>query len=239
MKKSILFVAALALTFAACTPSYDVEDKTVATFEEAAISPAAPDTVMHLAKTGTFESGNFVFTQEVADYGAAGVYYFGNIVSNKTDKTYAYYADSDKSAAGGAHGGKNYVVWTYSYTGEDGIKLKTPAVVQGLYICNTTWVVDAIKNGDGMSSDGGKPFGKDDKFIVYAKGYRNGVESSKFVGFVLAEGDFVVDTWTYFPLHELGEIDELRFTLSSTKTNDYGMTTPAYFCIDNLGAEKY
>ena len=30
MKKSILFVAALAMTFAACQSNYDVEDKTVA-----------------------------------------------------------------------------------------------------------------------------------------------------------------------------------------------------------------
>ena len=238
MKKSFLFVAALALTFAACTPSYDVQDETVATFEEAACTPAAPDTVLHLAKTGTFESGNFIFTQEVADYGEYGVYYFGNIVSNKTDKTYAYYADSDKSAAGGAHGGKNYVVWTASYEGFDGIKLKKPAVVPGMYICNTTWVVDAVKKGDGMSSDGGKPFGKDDRFIVYAQGYRNGAETGKRVGFVLAEADFVVDTWTYFPLDQMGEVDEIRFALSSTKKNDYGMTTPAYFCFDNLGASK-
>ena len=46
MKKSILFVAALAMTFAACQSNYDVEDKTVATFEEAAISPAAPQSYL-------------------------------------------------------------------------------------------------------------------------------------------------------------------------------------------------
>ena len=32
MNKSILVVAALAMTFAACQSNYDVEDKTVATF---------------------------------------------------------------------------------------------------------------------------------------------------------------------------------------------------------------
>ena len=239
MKKSFLFVAALALTFAACTPSYDVQDETVATFEEAACSPAAPDSVFHLTKTGTFESGNFIFTQEVADYGEYGVYYFGNIVSNKTGKTYDYYADSDKSAAGGAYEGKNFVVWTGSYTGNDGIKLKTPAVVPGMYICNTPWVVDAVNNGDGMSSDGGKPFGKGDSFILWVTGYRNGTALSPEVAFVLArDGEFVLTEWDYFPLEKLGEVDELRFRLTSTKTNAGGMTTPAYVCIDNLGAKK-
>ena len=235
MKKSFLFVAALALTFAACDPG-DVEDKFIATFEEAACSPADSDTVLHLAQTGTFESGNFVFTQEVADYGEYGVYYFGNIVSNKKGKTYDYYADSDKSAAGGAYKGKNFVVWTASYNGKDVVKLKTPAVVPGMYICNTPWVVDAIKNGDGMSSDGGKPFGKDDQFILVVTGYRNGVESKERLGYTLAEGDNVVTEWAYFSLALLGEVDELHFSLTSTKTNESGMTTPAYFCIDNLGA---
>ena len=238
MKKSFLFVAALAMTFVACTKEGEVEDKFIATFEEAACTPAATDTVLHLAKTGTFESGNFVFTQEVADYGDAGVYYFGNIVSNKTGKTYNYYADSDKSAAGGAYAGKNFVVWTASYAGADGIKLKQAAVVPGLYVCNTPWVVKAIKEGDGMSSDGGKPFGPDDKFILLVRGYRNGTASSRDVGFVLAQGDRVVTEWTYFPLDQLGEVDELHFSLSSTKTNDYGMTTPAYFCFDNLGGKE-
>lgn len=238
MKKSILFVAALAMTFVACTKEGEVEDKFVATFEEAACTPPATDTVLHLNATGTFTSGNFVFTQEVADYGEYGVYYFGNIVSNKKGKTYDYYADSDKSAAGGAYAGKNFVVWTASYMGADGIKLKTPAVVPGMYVCNTPWVVKAVKEGDGMSSDGGKPFGPDDKFMLIVKGYKNGVESDKMVGFVLAQGDKVVTDWTYFPMHELGEVDELRFVLNSTKTNASGMTTPAYFCFDNLGGKE-
>ena len=105
MKKSILFVAALALTFAACQPNYDVEDKTVATFEEAAITPAQTESVYHLGQTGTFTSGNFVFTQEVS-VSEWGTYYFGNVVSNKTGNTYKDDMDGDKSVKGGARNGR-------------------------------------------------------------------------------------------------------------------------------------
>ena len=236
MKKSFLFMAALALTFAACTPNYDVEDKTVATVEEAAISPAAPEAVMHLNATGTFESGNFVFTQEVADYGEYGVYYFGNIVSNKTGKTYDAYADSDKSAAGGAHGGKNFVVWTASYTGVDGVALKTASKVPGFFVCNTPWVVDAIKNGDGMSSVAGG-FTEEDYFLLTITGSLEG-KATGSVEFYLAKGQNIVENWTYVDLSTLGKVDAINFALSSTKSNDYGMTTPAYFAFDDLGGKK-
>lgn len=236
MKKSILFVAVLALTFAACTPSYDVEDKFVASFEEAAITPAAVDTVYHLQATGTFESGNFIFDQEVADYGDYGVYYFGNVVSNKQGNTYDYYADSDKSAVGGAKGGKNFLVWTNSYEGKDKIALKEAAVVPGMYVCNTAWVADAIKNGDNMSTvEGG--FTEDDYLLLTITGTLNAVPTGT-IEFYLAKGQNAVNQWTYVDLSPLGKIDHMGFALTSTKTNAYGMTTPTYFCIDNLGAKK-
>ena len=68
MKKSILFVAALAMTFAACQPNYDVEDKTVATFEEAAISPAKAESYLAFSAdtTAFLQSGIYSVQQTVA-----------------------------------------------------------------------------------------------------------------------------------------------------------------------------
>ena len=108
MKKSILFVAALAMTFAACQPNYDVEDKTVATFEEAAISPAAQQSYLAFTTdtTALLASGNYELSQTVA-YG--GTYVTGAVVTNITDTTFKDYTDAYKSIAGGAKGGKNYV----------------------------------------------------------------------------------------------------------------------------------
>ena len=134
MKKSILFVAALAMTFAACQPNYDVEDKTVATFEEAAISPAAQQSYLAFTTdtTALLASGNYELSQTVA-YG--GTYVTGAVVTNITDTTFKDYTDAYKSIAGGAKGGKNYVVWYEDGLSGNAIKLKTPAVVPAICWC--------------------------------------------------------------------------------------------------------
>ena len=46
-----------------------------------------------------------------------------------------------------------------------------------------------------------------------------------------------MDKWTYVDLTELGQVDALSFTMSGSRTGQYGLNTPSYFCIDNLGAE--
>ncbi|MBR1878485.1 MAG: DUF4465 domain-containing protein [Paludibacteraceae bacterium] len=235
-KKSFLFVAALALTFAACNQNEPEKTLAVATFENIEL---AEESVYHLSATGTFESGDFTFQQDVQDYGAEyGVYYFGNIVSNKTSNTYDAYADSDKSAKGGAYEGKNFVVWTGSYAGDDKVTLKEAAVVPGFYVCNTPWVVEAILKGDGMSDDEGAPFGENDFFTLTITGSLKGVAASQNVEVDLAKGTEYIKDWTYVDLTALGQVDEIKFALTSSKKNAYGMTTPAYFAFDNLGAKK-
>ena len=209
-------------------------DLQVADFENIEL---AEESVLHLNATGVIQSGSFGFKQEVADYGEAGVYYFGNVVSNKTGNTYDFYADSDKSAKGGAYEGNNFVVWTSSYAAQDHVQLLNQAVVPGMYVCNTAWVVNAILNGDGMSSDEGAPFGENDWFKLTIHGYLNGEAVNNQVDFYLAQGTSYIADWKYVDLSSLGEVDEISFALSSSKHNDYGMTTPSYFCIDNLGAE--
>lgn len=188
-----------------------------------------------MAKTGTFTSGNFEFTQEVADYGEYGVYYFGNVVSNKTDNTYKDDYDGDKSVKGGAHQGKNFLVWTGSYTGADGIKLKQAAKVPGMYVCNSVYAYASMTKGDAIA---GAPFGDDDWFLLTITGALEGKAVNTSVQFYLAKGKNIVTDWTYVDLSKLGKIDEMHFALTGSRTGDFGLNTPAYFCIDNLGASK-
>ena len=233
MKKSILFVAALALTFAACQKNEPEKALAVADFENINL---AAESVYHMSESGVFESGDFRFQQEVnvSDW---GTYYFGNIVSSKTGKTYDEYADSDKSAAGGAHAGQKFVVWTGSYAGLDSVFLKEAAVVPGFYVCNTPWVVEAILNGDGMSDDGGAPFGDNDYFTLTIHGSLNGKAVNSEVTVDLAKGKTYIQEWAYVDLSSLGKVDAITFSLASSKKNSLGMTTPAYFAFDDLGAK--
>ena len=52
------------------------------------------------------------------------------------------------------------------------------------------------------------------------------------------EEHFALSTWKWFDLSSLGAITRLEFELFTTKSDDYGFTTPTYFCLDNFGTEK-
>jgi hypothetical protein len=234
MKKSFFFVAALALTFAACQKQGEVVDKTIATFEESAISPASTESYFAYSvdTTVNLASGNFEVQQSVAYEGS---YVTGAVISNITSTDFKDYKDAYKSAAGGAFAGKNYVVWYEDGWTANAIKLKSAAVVPGMYVCNNVYALSSMKNGDAIAGD---PFGEKDWFLLTIGGYLEGKAVNAQVEFYLAKGTSFVTEWTYVDLSPLGKVDELCFRMTGSRTGDYGLNTPAYFCIDNLGAKK-
>jgi len=234
MKKSIFFVAALALTFAACQKEGEVVDKSIATFEEAAISPAGPQSVFAYSVDTTvyLPSGNFEVMQKVEWDGS---YISGAVVTNHTDTTFKDYLDAYKSVAGGAFAGKNYVVWYEDGYSGNAIRLKTAAVVPGVYVCNSVYAYNSITKGDDFA---GAPFGNGDFFTLTIGGSLDGKMVNTEVSFDLARDKNVVTQWTYVDLSKLGKVDMLFFTLTGSRTGDWGLNTPAYFCIDNLGGKK-
>ena len=48
----------------------------------------------------------------------------------------------------------------------------------------------------------------------------------------------IVKDWQYCDLSALGQVSKVSFTLTSSDNGDYGMNTPAYFCLDQFGAKK-
>lgn len=224
--KKIFFLAAVALMSTAMYADLQVAD-----FENINL---APEQELKFANdtTGFFESGSFKVQQTVA-YG--GTYVTGAVISSHTDTEFADYTDANKSIAGGAYEGQNYVVFYVNAWGDpDKITLKEATVVPGMYVCNNVYAYNSMKNGDATA---GEPFTKDDylSLIVYAKLNGVGVNARVFVD--LAEGTNIMDKWTWVDLSSLGEIDELYFEMSGSRTNEGGLLTPTYFCIDNLGAE--
>ena len=199
----------------------------VATFEDIEVSA---DSIYLLNETGTFTSGDFTFDQDVQNYGIN--YYFGNVVSSKKANTYLGDSQNYMSSKGGAFAGSQFVVWYSSYVGKDRVYLKEAAIIPGFYICNTPWVIDAVENGDGMSG----PFDANDNLTVIINGYLGGNAVNHQIEFKLVDGTTPVTEWTYIDLTELGEVDEISFTMDGTKKNDYGLTTPTYFAMDNFGA---
>ena len=193
-----------------------------------------------------WNSGDYIFSTYVDNWGASGIYYYdvtmANITSSEFGWTNPYY--DQYSAAGGAAEGNNYAVWYYSWYGPANVELVEPNVISGMAVTNNAWVVDAIRNGDGMSSDGGKPFGKGDWLCLTITGYDEDEEIVGTVNYYLADfRDTVNLDWTYaenwqwIDLTELDTVSAISFNLTSSKFNNYGMSTPAYFCFDNLGGQ--
>ena len=199
-----------------------------------------------------WNSGDYVFSTYVDNWGESGIFYYDITMANLTGKTFSWtnpYYDQ-YSAAGGAAEGENYAIWYNNWFGNANVTLATPQVVSGMAVTNNAWVVDNILNGDGMSiEEGGAtglPFGKGDWLLLTVTGFDAEGEEVGKVNYYLA--DFrdtnvnydwtYAENWQWLDLTSLGTVSELGFSLSSSKRNNYGMTTAAYFCFDNLGGNR-
>lgn len=216
-----------------------------ATFEEftiAADSVYRPETFV--VGNNWLLSGAVAFNSTVADWGEYGMGYSGTQVVNYTKG----YVEEDYSnvylpSASGAAQGANYATVNIMALFEQIHFTKT--TLSGMAITNTQKVVDAIVKGDGMSVEEagtGLPFHQDDYFKLTITGLL-GDSVSGSLDFYLADfrtkGEWqYAENWQWVELSTLGEIDGLQFALETTKQNSWGTTTPAYFCIDNIGGEK-
>ena len=216
-----------------------------ATFEEftiAADSVYRPETFV--VGNNWLLSGAVAFNSTVADWGEYGMGYSGTQVVNYT-KGYVEedYSNAYLPSASGAAQGANYATVNIMALFEQIHFTKT--TLSGMAITNTQKVVDAIVKGDGMSVEeagDGLPFHQDDYFKLTIRGLL-GDSVSGSLDFYLADfrtkGEWqYAENWQWVELSTLGEIDGLQFALETTKQNSWGATTPAYFCIDNIGGEK-
>ena len=164
----------------------------------------------------------------------------GFAVSNETSTLYENYSHQFRSAAGGAYAGSNYAVF-FPVWGETAAVRPThtgqPATVRGFYLTNTAWVVDAVRNGDGMTAGG---FEQGDWFKLIVEGW-NGTEKAGTVEVFLADyrsenaaEHTLLEQWQWVDLSPLGAVSEITFSFDGTRRNAGGLTTPTYFCMDNF-----
>lgn len=165
----------------------------------------------------------------------------GHAVSNYADTDLAHGDFNHQLAvygSGGHDGSKNFCVHN-GFVEEGDSYSRRPSiyfmdgierVVDHMWIANTTYVVNAVVNGDGMSS----AFGEEDFLTVTAIGRNTLGEETGRIGIDLARGTEYLKEWTKWNLAPLGEVVRIEFDIRSTKRNDYGMTTPAYFAYDDV-----
>lgn len=109
--------------------------------------------------------------------------------------------------------------------------------VIGAYVNLNTYTFYSILYGDGYS----RAFTEGDNLKLIVHGV-DSEENEKTVEVTLAEfsnGNLTASTgWQYIDLRELGVVEEIYFTMSSTDTGEWGMNTPSYFCLDKLAVKE-
>ena len=168
------------------------------------------------------------------NYTPAYAAWTGYAISNRTATTYKDLTpDQYNNITGTAKSGKNFaIVQTYG----ESIDFGRAVTLKGFWYTNSAWTVDAILNGDGMTP--GK-FEATDWFkcVVYPQPAEEGVDSGARYEIDLAkDGDYVKE-WKYCDLSNVDafkNIKSISFGFEGTKKNDWGVTTPAYMCIDDM-----
>ena len=169
-----------------------------------------------------------------ANYTPSWYSWSGFAVSNRTATTFKDITpDQFNNITGKAHSGNNFCV-VYPFGESIVVNGGKPAFVDGFWYTNDAWTVDAILNGDGMSP--GK-FEATDWLKCTVIGTKQGGSTVAVDIDLASEGKYVED-WQYCDLSSMGKVVELSFVFTGSKSNDWGLTTPSYMCIDDIQIEK-
>jgi len=182
-----------------------------------------------------FYSGSYAF--HVSDMDG---WWYGYGMSSQTSASFNSLNDQYHSAAGGGVNGSQFCS---AYPSGSTIEVTNKAdgdVIKGAMFTNAAYAYSSMMNGDGFA----KKFTTGDWFKLTIVGtHADGTTSN--VEFYLADlrdsdttKHYILDTWKWVDLSSLGEVKSLRLDLSSSDSGQWGMNTPAYVCIDNLGAGK-
>lgn len=216
-------------------------DFLVADFEDLTLGPESYWNGMD--GSGSFVSGPATFRN---DYNPEYYSWSGWSYSNTSDVTTAGWMNQYSAVAGegfsenGAEGGNYGLTSLYgpSIIRCNGGKAHHP---EGFFVTNSTYAALSMEQGDFFAKRFGGADGSDpDFFLLSVWGMVHGL-STDTIDYHLADyrpadqaNDYIIKTWQWVDLSPLGKVDSLIFSLTSSDMGDWGMNTPAYFCMDNL-----
>ncbi|RYD50859.1 MAG: DUF4465 domain-containing protein [Sphingobacteriales bacterium] len=196
-----------------------------------------------------FNSGLAHFPS-VYDTAYGGFWAYGFAYSNKKDSVKPGFAGQYNARTGAAFSGTNYVV---GYGPSNDIRLLGAARgnnLSGLYVTNNNYAYYSMLNGDAFARKFGDTTGTGsglaqgtypDYYKMIFRGYRNGTLTTDSVEFYLADyratnpaADYIVKDWKWVSLTSLGRVDSINIQLSSSDEGQFGINTPAYYCLDNF-----
>jgi hypothetical protein len=161
-------------------------------------------------------------------------YWSGFAISQRTEKNYdsmTMTPDQYNNIVGKANSGKSFAV-VYSY-GEY-VEFDKPVKLTDMAYTNSAYTVNTIVNGDPYA----KKFDENDFLTCTVTGLRADTTVVASVDIDLASKGQYVDSWKTVDLSKLKNVKFITFSFKGSDTNDYGLKTPAYICIDDLRYEK-
>lgn len=178
------------------------------------------------------EIGQFVLTHSFASWGFGEGFTFTSSANDSIGDYSNIAAITAKGVRTNAYftanaGGANY---QGGLAAEISFKDSAAYNVQECYITNSTYAYKYIKDNPKYNQEA---WGANDWFKLTITGYNKKVETGSIV-IMLADGTDLINNWQQVNLTKLGKVTSIKFTVSSTDNNDYGMVTPAYFCLDQL-----
>ncbi len=106
----------------------------------------------------------------------------------------------------------------------------SPRVIDHLYINNTTYTASVCLHGNAYSES----LGTDGYYKVIAKNVDENEEVVATAEFYLAKDGKLVEGWQKWDLTSLGKVAVLKFEVDSNVGNEWGISIPNYFAIDDI-----
>lgn len=169
-------------------------------------------------------------------------YWDGNLNNGDYSHQLSVYVADDSGNGQGGHGnnGSDNFCVHYGYKDNSGYSASNlPAIqfkdgenhiIEEMYINNTTYFVNCITNGNGLTAAL-----KDTDYVkIQAIGYKVDGTVSSIRTFELAKGSSFVKKWTCWDLKRLGSVNRVEFNVIGNSNNAYGFSQPAYFCYDDV-----
>ena len=233
MKKIYLFLGLWAALFS-------VSAQNAATFESVQLDSAS--WYNGSDGSGGFSSGGFRFPN---NYNEEWGSWSGFSVSNMKDSTTAGWSNQYSAiTASGINESENYAV---AYVANElMMEFDDPVSLSGFYVTNSTYAYQAMKNGDAYSKKFGGDNGTDpDFFKLIVSGTDMHGEETAVMEIFLADftfeedsTDYIMKTWDWVDIISQGVVKNIQFSLESSDVGDWGMNTPAYFCMDNFNGRS-
>ena len=157
---------------------------------------------------------------------------------------YVYNANSTSAqSGGGAVGSDTFLVAYGNYEPEVDNQLDMrPSItftdgdhrILSCKVNSTSYFLNIVQNGNPFSP----ALKEGDQIRICATGYDAEGREGKSVELTLARKGKLIKEWTTWDMKSLGKVRTVKFNILGGNTDEWGMTTPKYFAIDNIVVEK-